>query len=564
MAQNRLDRLVDQLLDTNDPRKQKNLIGQIERLEDPRSITALAALYNKADVDPGVRKAAAEVLREFRRTEMKLKGGPQIKPVTALDELREQRQPAARVAMTLRPIRRLLVILLIISLVLNGLLVGAKALGLGKEDPDAPIAGPDTPTDRADLTGQAQDRLTKTRRDAEYLRKRWQEVQSKVPLTCKQDAFSDVLPQRPTQTDARIYPDWYGLNAAVNAATRLLIPLRDEWLRICQKPTDPGNYNVDAAAKIVETDNVVKAVEQADQVIEKWQNSPAPTYYPSPTPTVAPPTETPVPTVTPIPSNTPIPTAGPSPTPVTPTLPPTLTVAATAVPPTATQIPSIRLTDFKLATLKSYSYRVTIRYTTQVSLLEQQTGTLRVQVSREPAALTPNATASYTVEVSETGKTFANVKNPLIVSGLIDYLLKDGKYYADTVKSTGKTGCVVTAATDKQTGALQALEDYVLKIPDVVLTRQNRIDLANGIPVRQYKGELANLDPANPNLKAAVDAYIDPNTGLPLRVTISTTESAATGTAPTGPRLVDYSYTFELLATQVDLSAIRTPACKAG
>jgi hypothetical protein len=564
-----LDSLIGELQDTSDPRRQKKLIKQIAAFEDPRSIIALATLYNKTDVDPGVKREAAAALRVFRQMEAAIKGPPKSDPVKTAKAGKEKpdgkRAFPIRIPLSnslLERLRTVLVITFVLSLAGNGAVLIGRALN----GPDMPLDGPSIASPRESLTEGFQERLRFVRQDAAYLRARWLEIQGRVPYKCESNPFTIVEPVRPFSIDIKIYPDYLETNTLVNEAIRKLKPLRDQWLNVCKTPNDKGVYNnIDGRQKVIETDDVVKAVGAAELRLEKWINAPQPTYYPSPTPTIAPPTETPIPSNTPIPSITPIPTntvpptAGPSPTPAPPTVDPSVATIAPTAPPVVS-IPFQGPKSFNLAALKIYTYKVTIRYTIPVTGKPPLSGTLKIQVTRAVDPLTTRSTARYEVDMSETGTTFRDAKNPLIVlNSRINYYLKDGRYLTDTILPPGKVGCVATAATGAQIAALQALDNFALNVPAYTLARQpDRLGrYLNNTPAFLHLAELDNYGSYPTPIKARVEGYIDA-TNLTHLFTIAAPPDANTK-AQTG---YSYSYTYELIDLGTPLENLRVPACR--
>jgi len=555
-----LDTLIVQLLDSSNPRRQKQLIQQIAKLDDPRSITPLASLYTKTDVDPSVKQAAAEVLRRFRVAEAKFKGvtPPDVKPAA-----RRLSLPLG----TLTRLRTILALLLVVTLAGNGLLSVARALN--REDPDAPIAGAAAPSLREDLTKNIQERLAATRADASYLRKRWEEVQSRVPLTCAERPFSGQATARPFAADAKNYPDWEALNAQANQAARLLIPQVDAGREICKTPRDLANLDRiagegGAVQRIIQTDGVLKAVEQAEVLLEKWQNSPLPTFSFSPTPTI--PTAIFTPSLTQPPTITRTPTIGPSPTQVPPTNPPPptsaaspTTVAPTAVPATIAASPTIlqavTLPDVGFTKFKAVNYRVTLVYQT-ANGSPILSGTLILLVRRGPEALTPNSSANVAITVQETGGALISKVNPAFyLPGRIEYTLKGGQYYRDVVTPPSQAGCRVTAASAAQAASLDSVTTGLLALPDgLTLARTTRTaDLVNfRYPV--FEGTAAN--------GAKVEVAYDARVGAPVRLvqTFTNVTSAVGLSAPANTKL-NISVTYELLDSNADLTTIRTPTC---
>lgn len=571
-----LDNLIGQLQDTSDPRKQKKLIKQIAALEDPRCIIALATLYNKSDVDPGVKREIASALRVFRQMEAAIKGTsrPAIVPKIEKPDPDKKADSARKLPLTnelLERLRTVLIITFVLSLAGNGVLIGVRALN----GPDTPQEGQNVATARNLLTESFQSRLSQIRMDASYLRARWQEIKAAVPYKCESSPFTNVKTVQPFSVDVRIYPDYLEMNTMVNEATRKVIPLRDQWTNICKTPNDKGVYkSIDGQQKIDETDQVFRSVEQAEIRLEKWINAPIATYYPSETPSPVPPSETPIPSATPIPSNTPIPsptpipsntvppTAGPSPTPVPATDAPGTTPKA---PPTNAPLVSLQFqgpASFNLSVLKTYTYKVTIRYSIPVANKPSLSGSLKIQVSRAKDALTNRSIARYDVDMSETGTTFRDIKNPLIIlNSKITYYLKDGRYYADTILPPNKIGCVVTAATEKQVAALQVLDNYALTVPNYTIARQqNQGKYLNNTPAYLYLlmiDDFTNSGGKSPVIKGRVEGYIDA-TGLTHLFTITAPPEGSAN----AQGAFNYSYTYELTELGTDLDKIRIPVCK--
>ncbi len=561
-----LDTLIVQLLDSSNPRRQKQLIQQIAKLDDPRSIAPLASLYNKTDVDPSVKQAAADVLRHFRMAEAKFKGATPPEPAA-----RRLSLPIA----TLTRLRAILALLLVVTLAGNGLVFAARALN--REDPDSPVAGASAPSPREDLTKGIQERLTATRADASYLRKRWEEVQSRVPLNCAERPFNGQATARPFAVDAKNYPDWEPLNAQANQAARLLIPLVEAGREICKTPRDLANLDRiagegGAVQRIIQTDGVLKAVEQAELLLEKWQNSPLPTFSFSPTPTVptATLTQTPLPTLTPSitqpPTITLTPTIGPSPTQAPPTNPPPptsiaspATVAPTAVPATISASPTIlqavTLPDVGFTKFKAVNYRVTLVYQT-ASGSPILSGTLTLLVRRGPEALAPNSSANVAITVQETGGALISKVNPAFyVPGRIEYTLKGGQYYRDVVTPPSQSGCRVTTATAAQATSLDSATTALLALPDgLTLARVSRFTAFNGFNYPTFEATAPN--------GAKIEAAYDARVGAPVRVvqTFTGVTSAVGLTAPASTKL-NVTVTYELLDSNADLTTIRTPAC---
>src|SRR3954464_6858665 len=88
MSQSELDQLLDQLF-FDDPKLRRNAAQRLGELGSPEAIADLVNVYNK-DADPGVRKAAGDALRVFRRMEQQMLGtipeeeagsGPNLGPI---------------------------------------------------------------------------------------------------------------------------------------------------------------------------------------------------------------------------------------------------------------------------------------------------------------------------------------------------------------------------------------------------------------------------------------------------------------------------------------------------
>jgi hypothetical protein len=574
MAQPDLNQLTTQLLETNDVRRQKSLIRQIAKLEDPRAISPLVSLYSRADVDPGVKKEAAEALKVFRRLEAQIQGQV-ASPATPPPDAAVGASPSPLNNSLLTRLRMILAGVLVLSLVGNGIVFAVKSTSGG---PDSPIAGPENPTPRNDLTEQVRQRLTLIRADAAIMRKGWQEVQASVPLiTCEQNKnFSTVAPVRPFEIDAKIYPDWLNLNTTVNEATRLLLPIREAWVRVCQDPRNRGHVSSvtgggGGAGRIIETDNVLRAANEAEKItLEKWINAPQPTYYPSPTPTPIPPTETPVPsTSTPItptltlapPTNTPIPptlspgqigtaTAQaklPTNTAIPPTRPPEQT------PPTATPLPGLKLAAIQLAGMTGYTYTVRTTYK-QLAGVNRFDGELAVRASRENA-LGVRSTLQMRIDSDDKGNVFTP-RNALLKTGLVDYYLRDGNY-AVSVARPAPASCTVRGATAANATLLDAAQTVIFDIPDLDLKPGPERRAILGVVTSHFTGEITGWDASNPRLKAKVDVFWDSTRNVPVKIVIESLPFTQSTPSPASVRvLIGYTYEFDLLFINPDLPSL--------
>ncbi len=544
MVQSELDKLLDQLATKNsDPRAQKGIIRRLAKLGDPAAITDLTNLYAKVDADPGVRKAAAEALRVFRQMEQHIVGSAMNgRDASSQNNEDTESVPVSSGLLDLLKRARLgLAGLLVVTLLANGALIVVHSL----PPPATPTQA--EATSRDVLTTALKSRIQDTRADATTLRQRWQELQSNVALSCP-GKFSSVAKVDLAAIDLRTYPDLQALNDTLNQATQKVALLRNNWDGICTNPKDKETLTRfagpnGAAGRITEVDDALKTLDAAQSAFDQWVKNPAATIGPSATPI----TPSPVP-----PTITLTPTAGPS---ATNTLPPTAVIVVTAPP---TPLPTITFDGAKLATLNSYTYKLSVRYEGTRGTGGSFSGSLTVTALRSAKPLNAQSNAQLDINLSEDEKLLSTV-NPFFVKGRTLYQQLGGKYYVDVSTPPG-TPCKIAAATDKSAAALETITpDIFLKFGNQQLTRVPKDEQINGVLAQHYHTEGKSGDGKNV-VSTAYDVYLSADKQLPVRVAyaVSGPYTGLAGLAA-GNRLSLFSVTYDLTQINPDVGKMSAP-----
>jgi len=315
MSKPNRDALIEQLRNDPDPKVRRRACRQLAASQDPAVIPLLRAAYVNDD-DERVREMAGEALAVFKA----MQEGKTIKRLPVSDH-------------TLSLLLGGLAILLVISLLLN---VSTKVLGIGKTDhkKSTPSLQGLTPTDRATLVTQIQDKLAQQQTLVTNLKDEIKHYNDTGQVACPL-SYQIAAPIGLSLIDTYTYPDLgivgAKLDAALPPAQIALVLLNSA----CADPTTQTEKVIQASAKL---DQAEAQLREAGDLLQNAIHHPAPTvgptitpiptrtFTPEPTDTPAPTTPTAVspgvqspteafgPTRTPAPTSTPLATPSPTPT----------------------------------------------------------------------------------------------------------------------------------------------------------------------------------------------------------------------------------------------------------
>src|SRR5262245_53463010 len=219
-ASSRLDQLLNELYDEQ-PQTRHKAASELAQLGNPGAIPDLAQVYQK-DPDKGVRKAAADALRVFRRMEQE-----------ALFDDMSDSPPSAGSGTLLRRLRLLLVVILIITVLGNVGIFVSRTIG------SLPTPEPLTASQRQDLVDSLTKRLADARTDATKLRSTWAILQGLQPRWIEEECkepdkkFTGVAAQNMAAIDTVWYPDLASASDKLNSAISQLAKLRDLYQSLC-------------------------------------------------------------------------------------------------------------------------------------------------------------------------------------------------------------------------------------------------------------------------------------------------------------------------------------------
>lgn len=255
------------------------------------AVPTLIELY-KNDRNPGVRRAAAYALGQFKAIDAALGRGEEAK-VTALLRAVENRGDLGRRAPVSARLR------LILSLILSLVLIGVLYLFHG-EIAGAVLGGK---TDRTALLSDIRSAYNRIGDDTRTLQQEYLNVISGRSLSCVA-YFNNMPPYVLDPRDASAYKDINNVVAEINAVQRTVVSAREPYDTACA--SDPNAFMADQANNAIRT--LVPAV-QSLAVIEldlttAEANTVPPTAVPTAVPTAIPPTA--VPPTNPPPTTAPV------------------------------------------------------------------------------------------------------------------------------------------------------------------------------------------------------------------------------------------------------------------
>jgi hypothetical protein len=533
MSRTELDRLIDQLYEReNDPRGQKAVIHQLVQLGDPQAIIEFATLYNKLDVDPGVKAAAADGLRVFWRMEQRIK---------AKKKGTRREAPVA----LLKRFRVLLVVLLALTVIGNGLLLGMRFIN-SLPPPATPVQT--VATGRDALTARLKKSLSDGQAEAIYLRARWLELQGNAKLTCP-GVFNGVTAINPAAIDLATYPDLKNVTDALNAGLQPIADSRNKWNDVCNNAST-ATTSAQASARVADVGTANGALGAAQSALDSWTNSPAPTVGPTATPVT--PTLTPslTPTITRTPTPGPTNTITPSPT-ITPT-------------PTVTPLQNISYSGLQLNNLTAYSYKFGVSYDGLSGTGGSFAGALSVLVNRPAKPLDGQSSAQFDITLTEDQHLLAPF-NALFKTGRVNYVLVNGKYYVDTVVPA-TTGCKVSPISSAITAPFETLQpsDFFKALLSANLIRVPTDETVNSVVAQHYHAQTSTGSGGNV-VTIYYDLYVTGDKHLPVRVKISAA-GPYTGalTLQKGDSLNHYTAQYDLTASNPTIAIKAPPGCPAG
>ncbi len=181
MIRNENDRLYEQLQDP-DPQTRIRAIRRLAAIADLQAIPELAAVYQREDEKPAVRKAAREALGVFKAIEVALDNNVDVE----LPDPDAVKEPPISVD-ALRRVLRLLIVVLVVLVGLDAALFLLQ---------DAPLAPP--PAEPRLMAAQLRMNLDQFRQDVDNQQQAWRQFQAIQTLGC--DRFS---PPAQTSTSDR-------------------------------------------------------------------------------------------------------------------------------------------------------------------------------------------------------------------------------------------------------------------------------------------------------------------------------------------------------------------------
>ena len=304
MAARTREELVERLHDSK-ARVRRQAVRQLAATRDPSVVPLLRTAY-LSDEDDRVREAARDGLAMFKA--METTGSRRPFPVsdTALGR-----------------VLRLLAILLVISLLANGALMGISALG-GNDDEDTP------PTARTVLIDAFTERLDQATADIAALRGEIEHHNETDEVVCEA-SFNRPQPYMLSSGDRGAYDDLASIGDLLNPALTDLQQPQATWDTICQRQTASLIQGLEALKQL---DRVGATLDTVRDALEKVMSQPVATATkpatlvptqgntapdtvdtavpeapvmtePGVTSTSLPPTPTPTITVTPKPTDTP-------------------------------------------------------------------------------------------------------------------------------------------------------------------------------------------------------------------------------------------------------------------
>jgi len=567
-----IDQLLEQLT-SEDANTRVMAAKQLGDLDRPEAIPQLVTAYRK-DADKKVREAAAAALHNYRALEARL---------IPVDESAGISPGAGR-------LRLLLIVLLVLTILVNGGLFAIRNLGLFSGGGVAPTAAG---LGRDGLTAIFQQRITDAEADVAALRKYYTGVQGGGNLACADADMAAIKLIDPTtisDSDAITYPDMGPLNTKVNDMATHVNGLRQEYLDLCGlKNTtaikDKINGLPNGAAQLVlnvddVTRNSVKATRNA---LTNAIAFPAATVTPTFTPTALPtdtftptvPTDTPAPT---IPGAMTAPTRVASPAKTASVQPGPTTagaasgVPATLVPTTAapTMVNSIPydLSALGLNTMATYGYRIVVRYEAN-----QPDGTVINGSFQDIIQAQTSPTLATQIELNVTEGTlpgdFASPLKkplgPLYVFGNSTYIVANNKLY--------QYGAILGQRASLQCQA-QALAPAVLaKINAVnapkIFSRSDNLTLTRqmpDVPVNNYTTTHYQVQVENKaiSVQSTIDLYLSQE-AKPIVIRITDQEiynyRNASGTL-TPSKYITVTSTYDLLKRDNGVQIVVPDICK--
>lgn len=318
MSDSKRDKLLAQLSNGTDPKQRKDAIEKLATTRDPSVIPALREAYDY-DSDDTVQVAAREALTRFKRM-----------------QVRAERGGTSRV---LRGVLIALVLLFVVSLGLN-----SAALLSKNSDEDGPQARPRVVTDRTELIIQVGSKLNEAQVLTSNLRNEITKYDNTGQVDCAMSYESPVLLEL-SDDDEYTYPDIRSIGETFNAAQPNFEIVMKLFSNACIDPDQQTTSVIKAAQTL---DEIQAHLTEANRLLQRAINNPAPTIGPTETP--QPPTETFTP-----PAATALPAQGTSApdaavtgeaepdatsVPATP-LPPTVTATFTPVPSPTLPLPGL-------------------------------------------------------------------------------------------------------------------------------------------------------------------------------------------------------------------------------
>lgn len=254
MIKSENEQLYDQLQDPN-PQTRIQAIRRLAAIADLQAIPELAAVYQREDEKPEVRRAAQEALGMFKAIEVALENDVDVE----LPDPDNVKKPPVSV----EALRRLLRVLVIVLVLLVGLDIALFLLG------DAPlVAAPSEPGQAAVFMRQNLDQF---RVDVENQQQAWRQFEAIQTLGC------DRFP-RPAQTstsdrwitamslDQSANPALYEAGLTFARAINQYILVANEWTLGCQdQPTSGAAVNLSRLETITAE---ITAVESALDEVE--------------------------------------------------------------------------------------------------------------------------------------------------------------------------------------------------------------------------------------------------------------------------------------------------------
>ncbi len=572
MSQSELDQLLNQLTD-EDVRVRRDAAKRLGDLAQPEVIPTLAHTYEH-DEDEGVRRAAADSLRKYRRLE------------------RSQNGTGGGSGTVLRLVRTLLVLVLVVTVVANVALAAPRLFVAFT--PPTPTQS--VPTDRQALVDGLSSRLTAVRGMAVLLQNGFRGLQGmgaqalivNKPI-CDQLKANEVNQVTMSDLDKLTYPDLPEINDLINLAALQATGLRGNYLLICDTKLSAS----DLSAQLDKLGGAAKMVSDADGITNQFLNDannrlqnakdhPAPTVGPTFTPiptetlTPLPPTATRPATSTPFGATAAPVSASPNaPAQGTQAAPSGATGAAAALgvtatitlAPSATPVGTIKFDGFRLDQMTSFKYTLSMQAdgtflngkkfssSTQLSVMQQNTP-LQVQYDiygtnvgigkSTPSPLSNDSLAGSTTIVVD--------NNTIFISG-------------DMVRSISSQAarCISMPLTgnDKVISSLNLLDfPSIAAVPLTVAPLKPGEDVVNGVKVKHFS---ANQTQGAES--AVIDLYVtDDDQMIPVKfvVSLTTTGAGDGGTSTPSPyqNLVT-SIEYNLVARNQPVSVTKPTGCTA-